>query len=344
MRSGFPPVFRFGNVSIIWRPRSIIVCFGLLLAAAIVAMLLLGTGSLKFSPKEVLETLLGATQNPAAERIVLGVRLPRVLTAALVGACLGAAGSIFQSISRNPLGSPDILGFTTGAATGAIVQIILFDAGALETAAAAVVAGLAAAGLVYSLAMKGQSSGGYRLVLVGIGVGAVLSGLNTVLLVKGDLDQAMSAQLWLGGSLNTRSWSHVVPAAIGLFAVIPFVLTYASRLDVIEMGDDTAGQLGVNVERTRFLMVMMGVGLTAIATAAAGPIAFIALIAPQLARRLTHAPQVPLLSSALMGATLLLCADLLAQRLPLNLNLPIGLMTGMIGGVYLLWILSRRRN
>lgn len=124
MRSGFPPVFRFGNVSIIWRPRSIIVCFGLLLAATIVAMLLLGTGS-QVQSKEVLETLLGATQNPAAERIVLGVRLPRVLTAALVGACLGAAGSIFQSISRNPLGSPDILGFTTGAATGAIVQIIL---------------------------------------------------------------------------------------------------------------------------------------------------------------------------------------------------------------------------
>lgn len=332
-------VVRFGLHSLVWRPRSVLIGFGLAMLATVLAIMLLGTGSLRLGPAEILHALVGTSENPAAQRILLGVRLPRVLTAAIVGASLGMAGSIFQSISRNALGSPDILGFTTGAATGAIVQIMLFNAGPFETAASAVAAGLAVAALVYGLAVKRHSTGGYRLVLVGIGVGAVLSGVNTVLLVMGDLDQAMSAQLWLGGSLNTRTWSHVGPAALGFAIMLPFAILHGRRLNIIEMGDETAGQLGVHVERARFAMVMVGVALTAIATAAAGPIAFIALVAPQLARRLTHAPRVPLISGALMGAALLLGADLMAQRLPLNLNLPIGLMTGLVGGLYLLWML-----
>lgn len=334
-------VLRFRQFSVVWRARGVVVCLALLAVVLLLALALLGTGSLKFGPIDALQVVVGGSGNPGAERIVFGVRLPRVLTAVLVGLSLGAAGAVFQSISRNPLGSPDILGFTTGAATGAIVQIMLFDAGPFETAGAAVLAGLAVATLVYALAIKRHSTGGYRLVLVGIGVGAVLSGINMVLLVMGDLDQAMSAQLWLGGSLNTRTWSHVGPAACGFAIILPIILLTARRLELLEMGDEAAGQLGVHVERTRFGMVMAGVALTAIATAAAGPIAFIALVAPQLARRLTKAAQVPLVSGASMGATLLLGADLIAQRLPLNLNLPIGLMTGMIGGLYLLWMLMR---
>lgn len=334
-------VFRFRQFSLVWRARSALVCLALLALALIMALALLSTGSLKLGPADVLQALVGSSGNPTAHRIVFGVRLPRVLTAALVGASLGMAGSVFQSISRNALGSPDILGFTTGAATGAIVQIMLFDAGPFETAGAAVLAGLVAATLVYGLAIKRHSTGGYRLVLVGIGIGAVLSGINTVMLVMGDLDQAMSAQLWLSGSLNTRTWAHVGPAAAGLAIILPVIVLGARSLDLLEMGDETAGQLGIHVERMRFGMVMAGVALTAIATAAAGPIAFIALVAPQLARRMTRSPQVPLFSGALMGATLLLAADLIAQRLPLNLNLPIGLMTGMVGGLYLLWMLMR---
>jgi iron complex transport system permease protein len=335
-------VFRFHQISIVWRARSAIVCLALLALALLLALTLLGTGSLKFGPVDVLQAVVGTSENPTAERIVFGVRLPRVLTAVLVGMSLGTAGSVFQSISRNALGSPDILGFTTGAATGAIVQIMLFDAGPFETAGAAVLSGVAVATLVYALAVKRDSTGGYRLVLVGIGVGAVLSGINMVMLVMGDLDQAMSAQLWLSGSLNTRTWSHVGPAACGFALIFPIIFITGRRLELLEMGDEPAGQLGVQVELTRFGMVMAGVTLTAVATAAAGPIAFIALVAPQLARRLTKAPQLPLISSALMGATLLLGADLIAQRMPLNLNLPIGMMTGMIGGLYLLWMLMRR--
>ncbi len=344
MSTGTISVLRLGRLSFLWRPRAVAVCSILMLASLILAILLLCTGTLAFTPGEVIGSLLGTGQNPTADNVILRLRLPRVLTAIFVGAALGIAGSIFQSITRNALGSPDVIGFTTGAATGAIVQIILFNAGALETALAAVLSGIGSAVIVFLLAMKGRVTGGYRLVLVGIGFGAVLSGINTVLLVMGDLDQAASAQVWLAGSLNTRTWSHVVPAGLGLVAIVPVVLCHARQVNLLEMGDDAATQLGVAAERTRLIMVIAAVGLTAIATAAAGPIAFIALAGPQLAKRLTLSPGPPLWSGAAMGMLLLLAADVISQRFPLNVNVPIGLTTGLLGGCYLLWLLSRSRT
>lgn len=336
-----PATLRLGPLSLRWRPRTAIVCALLVGAGLLLAIVLLGTGTLGFTPAEVVAALSGRGENPLAERVVWGLRLPRVVTAACVGAALGMAGAIFQSISRNALGSPDIIGFTTGAATGAIVQIILFGADPLAVALAAVLSGMATAALVFLLALKGRVTGGYRLVLVGIGVGATLSGVNTILLVASDLDRSISAQIWLAGSLTARSWSHAVPAALGLMLIVPAALLNARRLALLEMGDDAASQLGVPVERTRLAMVMTAVGLTALATAAAGPIAFIALAGPQLARRLCRSPDVPLLPGAAMGAVLLLAADLISQRVPTGLNLPIGLTTGLLGGVYLLWRLAR---
>ncbi|MBC8719093.1 iron chelate uptake ABC transporter family permease subunit [Ochrobactrum sp. Marseille-Q0166] len=336
-------VIRLGSISIQWRARTLIVCACLICALFLFAILHIGTGTMAFSPQEIFKSLLGDAANPTAERIIMRVRLPRLVTAIFVGASLGMAGSIFQSISRNALGSPDIIGFTTGAATGAIVQIILFNAGPFETALAAVLSGLGTAIIVFVLALKGRTTGGYRLILIGLGVGAVLSGVNTVLLVAGDLDQAASAQLWLAGSLNTRTWAHAIPAVVGFFITVPIVVTYAQRISLIEMGDDAARQLGVSVETTRLAMVLVAVTLTSVATAATGPIAFIALAAPQLVRRLTHAPGVPLIASALLGAVLLVGADLFAQHFPLNIKMPIGLTTGLLGGIYLLWILSTRK-
>lgn len=336
--------FRLGPISFRWRLRTLLVCLLLVAAALFLAVLLLGTGTLHFSPAQVLTSLMGGGDNAVADRVIQRIRLPRLLTALCVGASLGMAGSIFQSISRNALGSPDVIGFTSGAATGAIVQIILFNAGPLETALAAVISGLLTAIVVFALSLRGRGTGGYRLVLVGIGVGAILSGINTVLLVMGDLDQAMSAQIWLAGSLNTRTWSHVIPAALGLILIVPVAIYHARHINLLEMGDDAASQLGVHVERTRLVLVIAAVGLTAIATAAAGPVAFIALAGPQLARRLTHASGVPLVSGALLGAVLLLAADVLSQRFPLHIQMPIGLTTGLLGGFYLLWLLTRSRK
>ncbi|GGF50172.1 ferric enterobactin transporter FepG [Azorhizobium oxalatiphilum] len=337
-------VLRLGPVSLRARPRALTVC-GLLVAAGfMLGIVLLGTGTLPFSPGEVMGSLTGTGDNAMADRVILRLRLPRVLTAVFVGAGLGMAGAIFQSVSRNTLGSPDMIGFTTGAATGAITQIVLFDAGPLATALGAVLACIVTGAVVFLLSRKGRTTGGGRLVLVGMGVGAILTGINTVLLVAGHLDQAVSAQIWLAGSLNARTWSHAVPAGLGLLLLAPVALAYARRLDITEMGDDAASQLGVGVERLRLVMVVAAAGLTAIATAATGPIAFIALAAPQLARRLTGAPGVPLLSGAVMGAVLLLTADLISLRFPFSLNLPIGYTTGILGGGYLLWLLTQNRR
>jgi iron complex transport system permease protein len=344
MKTAPKSVCRLGQVSVRWRPRVAVFCGLLIAVLAVLTVLLLSSGSLSLGLKDVFATLVGQGDDAKAERIILRVRLPRVLTAIIVGGALGMSGAIFQSISRNALGSPDIIGFTTGAATGAIVQIMLLDAGPIETSAAAVLSGVLTAVAVFLLARKGRSTDGYRLVLIGIGVGATLSGINTILLVSGDLDQAASAQLWLAGSLNTRTWSHVVPAAIGFILVLPLAIAHARGLNLLEMGDDTARQLGVDAERTRLLMMLAAVGLTSVATAAAGPIAFIALAAPQLARRLSGSPDVPVMSGALTGMVLLLGADLTSQHFPLNVHMPIGLTTGLLGGAYLLWLLVRRKS
>ncbi|WP_121066352.1 FecCD family ABC transporter permease [Chachezhania antarctica] len=305
-------------------------------------LVLLGIGTISFSPAQIVAGLTGDANEPMATRIIQRLRLPRVLTALCVGGALGAAGAVFQSLSRNPLGSPDVIGFTTGAATGAIAAIILFQSSPSQIALAAVGSGLVTAFVVLALARHGRAGGGYRLILVGIGTGSVLTGINTMLMVKGGLDQAMQAQIWLAGSLNGRSWSHVLPAVAGLALFLPVLILNARRLALMEMGADMALQLGIRVGRTRLLVVLAAVGLTSVATASTGPIAFVALAGPQIARRLTRSPDVPIGSGAIMGAVLLLAADLLSQITPLRLSLPIGLSTGFLGGLYLLAVLLRR--
>lgn len=314
---------------------------GLTLLAALHAITL-GRVPLPFG--EVLATLAGHGDGGMQQQVVLNLRLPRVLAAIFVGAALGVSGAVFQSISRNSLGSPDIIGFTTGAATGALAQIVVFGGGPLAVAFSAVLGGLLTAGLVYLLAFRHGATGGYRLVLAGIGAGATLSAVNGLMLVRGDLDSAVAANLWLAGSLNARTWEHVFPVMAGCVFLIPLIGLAVARLGLIEMGDDIARQLGVNVERTRFGMIACAVLLAGLATGAAGPIAFVALAAPQLAMRLTGGRGVPVASAAAMGALLLVLADLLTQLVASNLVLPIGRMTGLVGGLYLLWLLTRPRR
>jgi iron complex transport system permease protein len=331
---------RLGRWSVRVEPRVLLACGVLALAMMVLGGVLIATGTLAMKPAELWTALFSDQAEPIARRILYRIRLPRVLTALLVGASLGLAGALFQSISRNPLGSPDVIGFTTGAASGAIVQIILFDAGPLATALAAVLTGLITAVVVMGLA-RGRGSQG--LVLVGIGVGATLTGLNNLLLVSANLDQAMFAQMWLAGSLNTRTWDHVLPALLGLLFALPVALLHARRACLLEMGEATAGVLGVMPGRTRRRLVLAAVALTAIATAAAGPISFIALAAPQLSKRLARAEGLGLVPAALMGALLLMLADLASQRLAAFVHLPVGLVAGVMGGGYLLWILLRKK-
>ncbi|MFE2875010.1 FecCD family ABC transporter permease [Streptomyces roseus] len=331
-----------GGLSLRVEPRALAV--GLLLVAAALAMavVLIGTGDFEIAPWDVVQTLLG-NGTPANDFIVNDLRLPRVVVALLVGAALGMAGAVFQSVSRNPLGSPDLLGFGYGSAVGALVVIVLFKGGATEVSAGALVGGLLTGVLVYLLSYR-RGIHGYRLVLVGIGASAMLVAVINYLLTKAQLVEATRAMVWLTGSLAGRDWSQVWPL-LGVCAVLfPLVLGQGRALRMMEMGDDAAYALGVRVERTRMLLMLAAVLLTTAAAAAAGPISFVALAAPQLARRLTRSPGSNLLTGALMGSVLLLVSDWASQRAFGADQLPVGVVTGLVGGVYLLWLLVTERR
>lgn len=337
-------VLRLGRVSIVLSRRLLTVSIVLLALIVLLGITAMTVGSLPIPFAHVVSALFGAPESVQEGKVVQNIRLPRVVTAIFAGAALGVSGAVFQSVSRNALGSPDVIGFTTGAATGAIVQIVVFQATALQIALGAVCGGLITALIVYALSRKGGVTGGYRLILIGIGVGAVLSAVNGLLLVTGDLDTAISANLWLSGSLDARKWAHAIPVMLGTIVLVPFVAWLARRASLMEMGDDLAQQLGVRVERTRVLLMLLAVSLAGLATGAAGPIAFIALAAPQLVVRLTGTRGMPVVSAAAMGSCLLVLADILTQIIPITASIPIGRMTGIIGGIYLIWLLTRSKQ
>ncbi len=340
-------VVRSGPVA--WRLEARVAAFGVVLAlvAAVLSVGAMMIGDFGLSPREVLGALLGDAANPLAEFFVREQRAPRVVCALLVGAALGVSGAIIQQVSDNPLGSPDIVGFTTGAATGALIQITLLGGGPDATAPAALIGGLVTAAVVGALAWQGGRHGGVpgvRLVLVGIGVAAVLMAVNTLLVVRADLSAAQDAAHWLAGSFNAMTWRDVGRLAILLAVVAPVTASLARTLPILALGDDAARGVGVRVERSRLALVLCGVVLVAAATATAGPIAFIALAAPQLARRLTRTAGSGLASAALMGAVLTLASDVVAQRLFAPTQLPVGVVSGSLGGVYLIWLLTREKK
>lgn len=331
-----------GGLSVRIEPRALAVGALLCAATLVVAVVLIGTGDFEIPATDVVSTLFG-NGTTAHTFIINDLRLPRALVGLLVGASLGVSGAIFQSISRNPLGSPDIIGFGQGSTVGALTVIVLFHGSAVAVAAGSLVGGLVTGVLIYLLAWK-RGVHGYRLVLVGIGAAAILTALNGYLLTKADLVDAARAYVWMAGSLNGRDWDQVWPLLALCAVLVPLAMTYARPLRMLEMGDDVAYALGVRPERTRIVLMLSAVLLTASATAAAGPVAFVALTAPQLARRLTRSPGPNLFASLLMGATLLLGADLAAQRAFGADTLPVGVLTGVLGGVYLLWLLVSERR
>jgi iron complex transport system permease protein len=320
-----------------------VVVVALLLVVALTAsVLLIGTGDFEIPAGDVLKTLAG-DGNPSQEFIVNELRLPRVLVGLLVGAALGLGGALFQAISRNPLGSPDVLGLGQGATAGALVMIVLFSGTATQVTLGALAGGLVTGIGIYVLAWK-RGVHGYRLVLVGIGMSAIVTAVNGYLMTRADIVDAARAVVWMTGSLNGRDWAQVWPLLALCAVLVPLVLANGRALRLMEMGDDISYALGVRVERVRMLLMVAAVLLTAAATAAAGPVSFVALTAPQLARRLTRSPGPNLLPSLCMGAALLVGADWVSQRAFGADQLPVGVVTGVVGGVYLLWLLVTERK
>lgn len=317
--------------------RTVVMCAILLAIALAAAVLSLGTGDYAIPPLRVLRALFVGDER--FDRLVVwDWRLPRILLALALGAALGVSGAILQSVTRNPLGSPDIVGFNTGAYTGALIVILTMGGGHLPTAIGAIAGGLGTAVVIHLLAFR-HGVAGFRLVIVGIGVSAMLASINTWLILRADLDAAMSAAAWGAGSLSGLSWPQVAPA-LALLAVLALALIPAApRLQILELGEDTARAFGLHVDRATLSLVVLSVSFTAVATAVAGPIAFVALAAPHLARRLTRTPSVALLPAAVMGAALLVTCDWIAQRAFAPTALPVGIVTVSVGGLYLAYLL-----
>ncbi|MFK0120672.1 FecCD family ABC transporter permease [Streptomyces sp. NPDC090994] len=331
-----------GGLSVRLDVRSLTVVVLLLAAALAASVVLIGTGDFPIPAADVLRTLFG-DGNAGQEFIVRELRLPRVLVGLLVGASLGLGGALFQAISRNPLGSPDVLGLGQGATAGALIMIVLFSGSAAQVTFGALVGGLVTGFGIYVLAWK-RGVHGYRLVLVGIGVAAMVTAVNGYLMTRADIVDASRAVVWMTGSLDGRDWEQVWPLLVLCAVLVPVALANGRGLRMMEMGDDVSYALGVRVERVRMLLLVVAVLLVAAATAAAGPVGFVALTAPQLARRLTRAPGPNLLPSLCMGAALLVTADWISQRTFGAGQLPVGVVTGVLGGVYLLWLLVTERK
>lgn len=332
-------VLRAAGASLRIPVRAALVVLGLLLVSAAVLVLSLATGTYEIPVPEVIASLLGRGDG-SADLVVREWRLPRALLALLFGAALGMSGAIFQSITRNPLGSPDIIGFSSGSFTGALIVILVTGGGYLAIGAGALLGGTATAAVVFLLAYR-RGVQGFRLIIVGIGVSAMLGSVNTVLLLRATEVEVMSAGVWGSGSLNGLGGDTLLPVLIALAALSIGAALLARPLRALELGDDAAGSQGVRPVAVRLAAMLLGVALIALVTASAGPIAFVALVAPQIARRLTRSAHVGLTASAALGAALLGAADLLGQRVFAPLQLPVGIVTVSIGGVYFLWLLVR---
>ncbi|TGD89788.1 iron-enterobactin ABC transporter permease [Mycolicibacterium sp. CH28] len=330
-------VVRVGTVSMRASWRAVIVVTGLLVAAAVIAVLAAGIGKYSVSPGDVLRVLLGA--NTTFDRVVvLQWRMPRTVMALLVGAALGVSGAIFQALTRNSLGSPDIIGINSGAYTGALVVLAGLGGGYYAVAAGALTGGLVTAAVVYGLSHR-NGVAGYRLIVVGIAVSAVVNSVNQWIVIKLDYHTAVTASVWQQGTLNGLSWTQVVPMTACLAVTAAALVAMGPQLPVLQLGDDAAGALGVRPERARLGYLVIGVMAVALACAAAGPISFVALAAPQIARRLTASAGVGLGPSAATGALLLLVSDIAAQQLFRGSELPVGAVTAALGGAYLVYLL-----
>lgn len=327
------------------KSRTGLVTVGILLLLCGVAWLALTTGTYSLSLPQIAATLAGQGSE-LDTHILLNQRLPRLVAALTIGAALGLAGMVFQSVSRNPLGSPDIIGFTTGSATGALTIMLVVPAAesgspGIGVASGALIGGFLTAAVALGLARCGNRSLAHQLVLVGIALGAMLGSVNDYLLTRADLEAAEVARTWQYGSLNALTWSQTGPIALTLLLLLAPALLAARSVRILELGDDVAAALGLPVTRTSYLLLALAVLLTAGAIALGGPIGFIALVAPQIARRLWATPGAALWQSPLLGAVLLAWSDYWAGHLFAPVQLPVGLVTGALGGAYLLWLLAR---
>ncbi|MGE7922493.1 FecCD family ABC transporter permease [Viridibacillus arvi] len=317
-------------------------CITVIFLAAIIAISLfsLMVGTYKVSVMEVFSALFGDLTG-FKRTVVIDWRLPRVVAAIVFGAGLAVSGAIFQSITRNPLGSPDILGITSGSYTGALVVMLVFKSMSFASiAVGALIGGFATALMIYLFAFR-KGTQGFRLIIAGIAISTILGSANSMLLLQSEAEMALTAGAWGVGSLNGLDWTHVLPVIVLVLVLLVFAMFLNRPLREMELGRDAAQSHGVHFERTQLLLIVVAVALTASATAIMGPVTFVALAAPQIALRFTKTAE-SLIPTATMGALILLSADVVAQRIIPETVLPVGVLTLSLGGLYLTWLLFRQ--
>ncbi len=322
------------------RTRRVIAALAVIAFGAFVLSIFWGDEPL--APGVVLRALFG-DGDTSALFTVRELRLPRALIGVLVGLAFGLSGALLQQVARNPLASPDLIGISAGASAAAVFAILMLHWGGLSVSVVALAGALAAGTSIYLLARKGGLSG-YRLVLVGIGVGAMANAVISYLLTRSDVRDAQMALGWLVGSLNGRGWTQFVPLAISMAVVLPLAYLLHRLLGPLQLGDDTGAGLGVPIERATFALLLVAVAAAAVATAATGPLQFVALVAAPIARRMVPGGTAALIPSMLIGAVIVLISDTIAQHVLPTVNLPAGVVTGAIGAPYLLWLLIRTNS
>lgn len=318
------------------RRRLVVAALG---AAVVLAYALsLMAGQTFYGPDVVLRVLFGDTV-PGASFAIGELRLPRASLGLLAGVCFGVAGVVFQTMLRNPLASPDILGISQGAAAAAVVGIVVLSLGDSLVSAIALIAALLTALALYLLSDR-RGLAGTRLILIGIGIDALLRSITSYVLSRASEWDLAAAMQWLTGSLNGASWSTVWPVALACVIVVPLLLARSRDLGTLSLGDDVAASLGVAVRPVRLVLVVGAVALLAFATAACGPIAFVAFMAGPIAARIVGAGGSLLVPAALVGALIVLLGDLAGQNLFEN-RYPVGVVTGALGAPFLLYLLVR---
>ncbi|KRE37762.1 hypothetical protein ASG73_08970 [Janibacter sp. Soil728] len=322
------------------QPRARAVVLSSALAVMVLAAMAcaIALGSSELSVGRAVGAALGLG-DPGDVFIVRELRLPRILVALGAGATLGASGTLMQGLMRNPLASPDIVGVTAGASLATVVAISAAVSPALLPLAAGAGA-LVATALLQALGHRNPS--GARLVLIGIGLHAIASAGVTLTIARIPVDRLGAAEVWLAGSLHARTWTHVTSILVGAALTLPLAYVLLRHLATLELGDELAIGAGVSVTRTRHLLLLASALLAGVAVAVTGPIAFVALGAPHIARRLVG-PTSPstLTCAALIGALLVLVADVIGKNLLAPTSLPAGVVTAALGAPYLLWLLHR---
>ncbi|BAP45799.1 ABC transporter permease [Pseudomonas sp. StFLB209] len=331
-------LIRTGRYSLLLPKRATAATCGLTLALLVLCAVSLASGAAGLSPWGAGLALFG--QGDALNVFLIReLRLERLLAGLLSGAALGAAGCLLQTLASNRLATPGVIGIDDGATAFAVASIVAIPT-SLAPSGLALIGALTAAALAFGLG--GSGSRGYRFIVVGIGVGAVFGALTNLMLARTDIDSANLAYPWTVGTLSARPWLAVQSLGIGLLLALPCCLALTRALATLRFNDQVAQGLGIALRRVRIMILALTVLLTGLAVAVVGPVGLIALAAPELARYLSGHRGVPLVNAALAGALLMVCADWSGRTLLAPLEIPVGIVTAIVGGPYLLWILTRQ--